>query len=190
MKAMGVGQARPDRRPWPDAGLRRRRAMPTPEQMAEAGQEDAGRACRRLRAAVLAACRRAWHCRRISPDAPGRFARICRRQASRIAGIPGLRKEEVNSLRNQTRKELKCLCKSVWPAPAPRSGRSITSSSPTSRSPRDGRFIERLGYFNPLLPKDNDRAAQARHREGQGLDGEGRAADRPRACASSTPPAS
>ena len=24
-----------------------------------------------------------------------------------------------------------------------------------SRSPRDGRFIERLGYFNPLLPKDN-----------------------------------
>ena len=24
-----------------------------------------------------------------------------------------------------------------------------------SRSPRDGRFIERLGYYNPLLPKDN-----------------------------------
>jgi small subunit ribosomal protein S16 len=24
-----------------------------------------------------------------------------------------------------------------------------------SRCPRDGRFIERLGYFNPLLPKDN-----------------------------------
>src|SRR5207248_11754026 len=23
-----------------------------------------------------------------------------------------------------------------------------------SRWPRDGRFIERLGYFNPLLPKD------------------------------------
>jgi len=23
-----------------------------------------------------------------------------------------------------------------------------------SRSPRDGRFIERIGYFNPLLPKD------------------------------------
>src|SRR5262249_37379902 len=23
-----------------------------------------------------------------------------------------------------------------------------------SRSPRDGRFIERLGHFNPLLPKD------------------------------------
>ena len=25
-----------------------------------------------------------------------------------------------------------------------------------SRSPRDGRFIERLGFFNPLLPKDNE----------------------------------
>jgi small subunit ribosomal protein S16 len=24
-----------------------------------------------------------------------------------------------------------------------------------SRSPRDGRFIERLGYFNPLLPKEH-----------------------------------
>jgi small subunit ribosomal protein S16 len=24
-----------------------------------------------------------------------------------------------------------------------------------SRSPRDGRFIERLGFYNPLLPKDN-----------------------------------
>ena len=25
-----------------------------------------------------------------------------------------------------------------------------------SRSPRDGRFIEKLGTYNPLLPKDND----------------------------------
>src|ERR1043165_9438598 len=25
-----------------------------------------------------------------------------------------------------------------------------------SRSPRDGRFIERLGYFHPLLPKDKE----------------------------------
>ena len=24
-----------------------------------------------------------------------------------------------------------------------------------SRFPRDGRFIERLGHFNPLMPKDN-----------------------------------
>jgi small subunit ribosomal protein S16 len=25
-----------------------------------------------------------------------------------------------------------------------------------SRFPRDGRFIERLGHFNPLLPREND----------------------------------
>jgi small subunit ribosomal protein S16 len=25
-----------------------------------------------------------------------------------------------------------------------------------SRFPRDGRFIERLGHFNPLLPKENE----------------------------------
>jgi small subunit ribosomal protein S16 len=24
-----------------------------------------------------------------------------------------------------------------------------------SRSPRDGRFIERIGYYNPLLPRDH-----------------------------------
>ncbi len=26
-----------------------------------------------------------------------------------------------------------------------------------SRAPRDGRFIEKVGFFNPLLPKDNDK---------------------------------
>src|SRR5438477_12682270 len=26
--------------------------------------------------------------------------------------------------------------------------------SADSRAPRDGRFIERIGYFNPLLPKE------------------------------------
>ena len=55
---------------------------------------------------------------------------------------------------NTEKGNLKCLSSSAWPAPAPRSGRSITSSSPTRASPRDGRFIERLGYFNPLLPKE------------------------------------
>ena len=39
--------------------------------------------------------------------------------------------------------------------------RQIASPSPTpgvadSRSPRDGRFIERLGYYNPLMPKDKE----------------------------------
>lgn len=42
-----------------------------------------------------------------------------------------------------------------------------------SRSPRDGRFIEKLGYFNPLLPKDNEQrlsfdADRVRHWLGSG----------------------
>ena len=45
-----------------------------------------------------------------------------------------------------------------------------------SRAPRDGRFIERLGYFNPLLPKDKDRTAEDRSGKGQGMDRQGRAA--------------
>ena len=49
-----------------------------------------------------------------------------------------------------------------------------------SRSPRDGRFIERLGYFNPLLPKDKTERLQAGSRQGQGLDDQGRAAVRSR----------
>ncbi len=45
-----------------------------------------------------------------------------------------------------------------------------------SRFPRDGRFIERLGHFNPLLPKRQRAAPEARHGQGQGLDGQGRSA--------------
>ncbi|WP_448580613.1 30S ribosomal protein S16 [Thermaurantiacus sp.] len=42
-----------------------------------------------------------------------------------------------------------------------------------SRSPRDGRFIEKLGTYNPLLPKDSDQrvmldAERAKHWLGQG----------------------
>lgn len=42
-----------------------------------------------------------------------------------------------------------------------------------SRSPRDGRFIEKLGTYNPLLPKDSDArvtldAERAKHWLGQG----------------------
>jgi small subunit ribosomal protein S16 len=32
-----------------------------------------------------------------------------------------------------------------------------------SRSPRDGRFIERLGYYNPLLPKDKPERLKLDH---------------------------
>ncbi len=32
-----------------------------------------------------------------------------------------------------------------------------------SRSPRDGRFIERIGTYDPLLPKDHAASSSARH---------------------------
>ncbi len=50
-----------------------------------------------------------------------------------------------------------------------------------SRSPRDGRFIERIGHYQSAAGQGQRSAAQARRREGQGLDRQGRAADRPRA---------
>jgi small subunit ribosomal protein S16 len=34
-----------------------------------------------------------------------------------------------------------------------------------SRSPRDGRFIEKVGHFNPLLPKDNPERLNLRFRK-------------------------
>ena len=57
-----------------------------------------------------------------------------------------------------------------------------------SRSPRDGRFIERLGYFNPLLPKDKNRTAEARSGKGQGWMPRARSR-RIACCAFSMPPA-
>lgn len=48
-----------------------------------------------------------------------------------------------------------------------------------SRAPRDGRFIEKIGSYNPMLPKDGERV-KLDIRKGQGLDRQGRQADRPR----------
>ena len=42
----------------------------------------------------------------------------------------------------------------VCPAAAPRSGPITASSWPTAATPRDGRFIEKVGTYNPLLAKD------------------------------------
>src|ERR1700754_1357044 len=36
-----------------------------------------------------------------------------------------------------------------------------------SRSPRDGRFIERLGFFNPLLPKEKTERLKFDHEKTQ-----------------------
>ena len=43
----------------------------------------------------------------------------------------------------------------VFRAAAPRSGPITASSLPTAAAPRDGRFIEKLGTYNPLLAKDS-----------------------------------
>jgi len=49
-----------------------------------------------------------------------------------------------------------------------------------SRSPRDGRFIERLGYFNPLLPKDKTERLTWDLEKAKAWIAKGRAAVRPR----------
>ena len=41
-------------------------------------------------------------------------------------------------------------------AQAPRSVPTTTSSWPTHTSPRDGKFIDVIGAFNPMLAKDNE----------------------------------
>ncbi len=53
-----------------------------------------------------------------------------------------------------------------------------------SRSPRDGRFIERLGHFNPLLPKEKTERLKLDLDKVKGVARQGRAADRPRAALS------
>ena len=56
-----------------------------------------------------------------------------------------------------------------------------------ARMPRDGRFVEKIGTFDPLKAKDDANSSGARRREGQGLDRQGRAADRPRAAPARQP---
>ena len=151
MKMMGGGQARPARRPRAGHGFRRRHAVTGTD------GRNGERKCR------ADSCRRI--CRRPAADHAEAAAEYARpawlagagRKVSRIAGRSAARtwKEKVilRSISNEKGTK-ECLSLSVLPAPAPRNGRSITSSSPTIARPRDGRFIERLGYFNPLLPKE------------------------------------
>ena len=47
------------------------------------------------------------------------------------------------------------------------------SSSPTARSPRDGRFIEKLGTYNPMLAQGPSRARDAEDRAHPALAGVG-----------------
>ena len=56
-----------------------------------------------------------------------------------------------------------------------------------ARMPRDGRFVEKIGTFDPVKAKDDALASRARCREGQGLARQGRPADRPRAAPARRP---
>ena len=146
MKAMGGGKR------GPLAGLARLLGMgggmPTPEQMAKLAEKMPGGmpgGMPGLPPGMPGACRR------ISPVRPRRLSRPRRRETA--AGISRPGEEEMSSLvtrsgeprrvigsqsidfkLNTEKGNLKCLSSSASPAPAPRSGRSITSSSPTRAS--------------------------------------------------------
>ena len=144
----GRRQARPARRPRTDHGLRLGRR-------ADAGadgrdrEKDAGR-----RVASRNAGQRAAHHAEIAAEYRGQISRLARprqRKVSWIAGSARFRKKEV----------IICLGKEPEMSLVIRMARAGTKKRPVyhivvadSRSPRDGRFIERLGHFNPLLPKD------------------------------------
>ena len=208
MKVMGSRQARPDGRHRQHARPRRRRRDAEPGADGGAREEDAGW---RGRAGWAADCRRPCRgCRRNSPAA----VRCCPALAARSrAGCPDW-EEEMSELpgswsrRRRTRNDISrstedrfAPTRSTTTKGKPMSlkirlARAGTKKRPVyhivvadSRSPRDGRFIERLGYLQSAAAEGEDRAAEVRRREGQGLDGQGRDA-RPTACrASSTRPA-
>ena len=158
MKAMGGGKAR-----GPMAGLAQMMGfgggMPSPEEMAKLAEKMPGglpgaaarAACRRLCAGPAEACR---------PNFPGAPAAELPGfgglpKFPRIAGHCPVSEQEEVTFDRSIRKERHAMSLVI------RMARAGTKKRPfyhivvaDSRSPRDGRFIERLGYFNPLLPKD------------------------------------
>ena len=144
MKAMGSGKR------GPLAGLGQMMGFgaggqPTPEQMAELAKKCRAASCRRACPVCRRPCR---NCRRISPALP-----VCRASVESFLdcrACPVSEKRSDQSLRKEPEMSLVI-----------RMARAGTKKRPVyhivvadSRSPRDGRFIERLGYFNPLLPKE------------------------------------
>ena len=98
------------------------------------------------------------------PGLPGRMpaaSRTWSKTAGRLAaGLSGLRKKEV-TIRIQPISQYALKKGNLKMPLVIRMARAGTKKRPfyhivvaDSRSPRDGRFIERLGYFNPLLPKE------------------------------------
>ena len=155
--------ARPDGRPRPDDGLRaaacrrRKRWRSSPRKL----PGGAGGLPPNMPGG----------CRGISAGLPGLGAP----KLPGLGGFPGLREAEMTPTalppdfrpeatrrESGTSRQLSNKIRKDTPMPAViRMARAGTKKRPfyhivvaDSRSPRDGRFIERLGYFNPLLPKD------------------------------------
>ena len=160
MKAMGKGKRGPLGGLRPDHGLRLGRHALAGADGGD-GQENAGRrrclpACRAVR------CRRPCrNCRRICranfqtcPASAAESFPDCR-------DFPGSEKRSDRKPRIQSQVKVKEIRKEPEMSLVIRMARAGTKKRPVyhivvadSRSPRDGRFIERLGFFNPLLPKE------------------------------------
>ena len=156
----GQRQARPDGRPRPDAWACGG-GMPIAGADGRNGQENAGRAIAAglsgRRSPAIAADYAGTAAEHAGPARPRHARKI-----PRHSGPSRLREKEItafdfNQLNDQRNVQQRKTAMSL----VIRMARAGTKKRPfyhivvaDSRSPRDGRFIERLGYFNPLLPKD------------------------------------
>ena len=139
--------------------------MPSPEQLAKLaekmpggmpgglpGRRNTRRPARRIARRAQAAADISGRARRVARPPEGAAAR-----ARRISRASARRNNRFTPCRKTTR------CRKDCPMSLKiRMARAGTKKRPVyhivvadSRYPRDGRFIERLGYFNPLLPKEN-----------------------------------
>ncbi len=147
MKAMGGGKRGPLAGLGQMLGIGGGRRHAVAGRDGQARREDAGRhagpaaelcracrSCRRISPVRRAVCR-AWAARNCRRDFPawGRRNELSRHPKRRAAKGDG--SQSIDFKLNTEKGNLKCLSSSAWPAPAPRSGRSITSSSPTRASP-------------------------------------------------------
>src|SRR5204863_7003480 len=72
---------------------------------------------------------------------------------ARSRGLPRPRQEEIAKSKNQKGNPMSLKIRLARAGTKKRPVYHIVIAD--SRSPRDGRYIERLGYFNPLMSKDN-----------------------------------
>ena len=146
----GRRQARPARRPRAGDGFRLRHADPGAD--GGNGEEHAGRRDCRRHAGLPPTMPK------LPPNFPGTPGR-CRAWAESFQDCRVVC--PVSEKRSDQCAKTRLVRKEPEMSLVIRMARAGTKKRPVyhivvanSRSPRDGRFIERLGYFNPLLPKD------------------------------------